>query len=166
MPSVRVRYSSMASPKAKTGLEVVARNKRARFDYSIEETLEAGLELVGSEVKSLREGNANLSDSYALPDREQLFLHNMNIGPYKAASHLGHTPLRKRRLLLHRREIEKVLVKVKERGYSLIPLQVYFKKGWAKVELALARGKTHEDRREDIKERETRREVERALRRR
>jgi SsrA-binding protein len=154
----------MAVAKAKPGVQVVARNKRARFDYSIEETLEAGLELVGSEVKSLREGNANLSDSYALPERDQLFVHNLNIGPYKAASHLGHVPLRKRRLLLHRREIEKLLAKVNERGYSLVPLQVYFKQGWAKVELAVAKGKTHEDRREDIKEKETRREMERALR--
>lgn len=156
--------SGKTKPKAKEGVEVVARNNRARFDYSVEETVEAGLELVGSEVKSLREGNANLSDSYAMPEREQLFIHNLNIGPYKAASLLGHTPLRKRRLLLHRREIDKLLVKVKERGYSLIPLQIYFKQGWAKVELALAKGKTHEDRREDIKERETRREVDRAMR--
>ncbi|MGC4118285.1 MAG: SsrA-binding protein SmpB [Myxococcales bacterium] len=151
-------------PKQKEGIEVVARNKRARFDYAIEETVEAGLELVGSEVKSLREGNANLSDSYAMPEREQLFVHNLNIGPYKAASLLGHTPLRPRRLLLHRREIDKLLVKVNERGYALIPLQIYFKQGWAEIELALAKGKTHEDRREDIKERETRREVDRAMR--
>lgn len=156
----------MASEKSKPGIQVVARNKRARFDYALEETFEAGLELVGSEVKSLREGNANLSDSYALPEREQLFLHNLNIGPYKAASLLGHAPLRPRRLLLHRREIEKLLVKVKERGYALVPTQLYFKNGWAKVEIGLARGKTHGDRREDIKERETRREVERAMRRR
>jgi SsrA-binding protein len=156
----------MASEKSKPGIQVVARNKRARFDYALEETFEAGLELVGSEVKSLREGNANLSDSYALPEREQLFLHNLNIGPYKAASLLGHAPLRPRRLLMHRREIEKLLTKVKERGYALVPTQLYFKNGWAKVEIGLARGKTHEDRREDIKERETRREVERAMRRR
>jgi SsrA-binding protein len=156
----------MASEKSKPGIQVVARNKRARFDYALEETFEAGLELVGSEVKSLREGNANLSDSYALPEREQLILHNLNIGPYKAASLLGHAPLRPRRLLLHRREIEKLLVKVKERGYALVPTQLYFKNGWAKVEIGLARGKTHGDRREDIKERETRREVERAMRRR
>lgn len=156
----------MAPEKSRPGIQVVARNKRARFDYALEETFEAGLELVGSEVKSLREGNANLSDSYALPEREQLFLHNLNIGPYKAASLLGHAPLRPRRLLLHRREIEKLLVKVKERGYALVPTQLYFKNGWVKVEIGLARGKTHEDRREDIKERETRREVERAMRRR
>ncbi len=152
--------------KAPEGVKVVARNKRARFDFSIEETVEAGLELVGSEVKSLREGTANLSDSYALPEREQLFLHHLNIGPYKAASYLGHEPLRKRRLLLHRRELDKLLAKVNERGYSLIPLQVYFKGGWAKVELAVAKGKTHEDRREDIKERETNREMQRAMRKR
>jgi SsrA-binding protein len=152
--------------KQEEGVKVVARNKRARYDYAVEETLEAGLELVGSEVKSLREGNANLSDSYALPEKNQIFLHNLNIGPYQAASILGHPALRKRRLLLHRREIDKLLVKVKERGMALIPLQLYFKDGWAKVQLAVAKGKTHEDRREDIKERETRREMERAHRRR
>ena len=156
----------MAAPKVKEGVKVVARNKRARFDYAVEETVEAGLELVGSEVKSLREGNANLSDSYALPERNQLFLHNLNIGPYKAASLLGHVPLRKRRLLLHRKEIERLLTKVKERGCALVPLELYFKDGWAKVQLAVAKGKTHEDRREDIKERESKRELERALRRR
>ena len=156
----------MAAPKVKEGVKVVARNKRARFDYAVEETVEAGLELVGSEVKSLREGNANLSDSYALPERNQLFLHNLNIGPYKAASLLGHVPLRKRRLLLHRKEIERLLTKVKERGLTLVPLQLYFRDGWAKLQLGVGKGKTHEDRREDIKERESKRELERALRRR
>jgi len=144
---------------------MIARNKRARFNYAVEETLEVGLELVGSEVKSLREGSANLSDAYAAPERGQIFLHNLNIGPYKAASLLGHVPLRKRRLLLHRKEIEKLLVKVLERGYTLVPLELYFKNGWAKVQLAVAKGKTHEDRREDIKERETERELDRARKR-
>ncbi|MGI5863806.1 MAG: SsrA-binding protein SmpB [Myxococcales bacterium] len=148
------------------GVKVVARNKRARFDYAIEETIEAGLELMGSEVKSLREGHANLSDSYAMPEGGEVWLHNMNISPYKAASMLGHEPLRKRKLLLNKREIAKLTVKVKERGYTLVPLQVYFKNGWAKIELGLGRGKTGVDRREDIKERETRRELDRALRRR
>jgi SsrA-binding protein len=155
----------MAKPKPKEGVQVVARNKRARFDYAIEETLEAGLELVGSEVKSLRAGNANLSDSYALPERNQLFVHNLNIGAYKEASLLGHVPKRKRRLLLHRREIERLVVKVKERGLTLVPLEVYFKDGWAKLELGVGKGKTHEDRREDIKERETKRELARARKR-
>ena len=152
----------MAKEKPREGVQVVARNKRARFEYAFEEKLEAGLELTGSEVKSLREGNANLSDSYALPEKNQLFVHNLNIGAYQAASHLGHVPLRKRRLLLHRREIDKLMVKVKERGLTLVPLEVYFKDGWAKIELGVGKGKTHEDRREDIKERETKRELARA----
>lgn len=156
----------MAAKVKDPGEKVVARNKRARFDYTIDETFEAGLELLGSEVKSLREGNANLSDAYAVPEKNQLILHNLNIGPYKAASLLGHEPLRRRRLLMHRREIDKLAAKVKERGYSIVPLQVYFKDGWAKVQIGLARGKTFEDRREDIKERETKRELDRALRRR
>ncbi|HCF59877.1 MAG TPA: SsrA-binding protein, partial [Myxococcales bacterium] len=134
------------------GVKVVARNKRARFNYAIEETIEAGLELVGSEVKSLRDGHANLSDSYAVPENGEVWLHNMNISPYKAASVLGHEPLRKRRLLLTKREITKLTIKVKERGYTLVPLQLYFKNGWAKLELGLGRGKTGIDRREDIKE--------------
>jgi SsrA-binding protein len=148
------------------GVKVVARNKRARFNYAIEETIEAGLELVGSEVKSLRDGHANLSDSYAVPENGEVWLHNMNISPYKAASVLGHEPLRKRRLLLTKREITKLTIKVKERGYTLVPLQLYFKNGWAKLELGLGRGKTGIDRREDIKERETRRELDRAVKRR
>ena len=152
--------------KQDPGIKVVARNRRARHEYAVEETIEAGLELMGSEVKSLRDGSANLSDSYAMPDKGQVWLHNFNISPYKAASTLGHEPLRKRRLLLNKREIEKLSVKVKERGYSLVPLQVYFKNGWAKVELGIARGKSTIDRREDIKERETRRELDRAVRRR
>jgi SsrA-binding protein len=156
----------MAKERKVEGISVVARNKRARFDYSIDETFEAGLELLGSEVKSLREGNANLSDSYALPEKGQVFLHHCHIGPYKAAALLGHEPLRKRRLLLSRPEIHKLEVKVQERGFTVIPLSLYFKGGWAKVELALARGKTHGDRREDIKERDTRREMDRAARRR
>ena len=136
------------------------------FNYAIEETIEAGLELVGSEVKSLRDGHANLSDSYAVPENGEVWLHNMNISPYKAASVLGHEPLRKRRLLLTKREITKLTIKVKERGYTLVPLQLYFKNGWAKLELGLGRGKTGIDRREDIKERETRRELDRAVKRR
>jgi len=155
----------MAKQADKDAVKVIARNKRARFDYTIVETVEAGLELTGSEVKSLREGSANLTDSYALPERDELFLLHMNISPYKAASYLGHDPLRKRRLLLHRKEILKLSIKVREQGYALIPLQVYFREGWAKVELGLAKGKAQHDRREDIKERESRREVARALRR-
>lgn len=151
---------------AEAGLKVVAEHRRARFDYTIEERLEAGLELRGSEVKSMRDGIANLSDSYALPKGQELYLLNAHIGVYNAASYFGHEPTRARRLLLHRAEIDRWLTKVKERGYSIIPLMLYFKKGRAKVELGLCRGKDHEDRRHDIKERETKREMDRALRRR
>ena len=143
--------------------KVIATNKKARFNYSVEETLEAGLALMGSEVKSLRAGNANLVDAYAMPIKEELFLMNCHIGTYDPAALLSHAPTRSRKLLLHRRELERLLGKVQERGYSLIPLQMYFKDGFAKIELALCRGKTHEDRREDIKDRETRREMDRAI---
>jgi SsrA-binding protein len=161
----------MASAKAKgiaaePGVRLVTENRRARFDYTVEERLEAGLELRGSEVKSLREGTASLADAYALPKGGELFLLNAHIGTYDPASVFTHEPTRGRKLLLHRAEIDRWSVKVKERGYSIIPLVLYFKKGRAKVELGLCRGKTHEDRRESIKERETKREMDRAVRRR
>jgi SsrA-binding protein len=152
----------MARP-SNPGQKLIASNKKARFNYSVEETLEAGLALTGSEVKSLRAGNANLVDAYALPIKEELFLLNCHIGAYDPAAQLSHAPTRSRKLLLHRRELDRLLGKVAERGYSLIPLQMYFKDGFAKVELGLCRGKTHEDRREDIKDRETRREMDRAI---
>jgi SsrA-binding protein len=129
----------------------------------VEATLEAGLQLTGSEVKSLRAGNANLADAYALPKRQELFLVNCHIAPYDPAAAFAHEPTRSRKLLLHRHEIDRLMTDMKERGYSVIPLQIYFKEGFAKVELGLCRSKTHEDRRDDIKERETRREVDRAL---
>jgi SsrA-binding protein len=151
---------------APEGVRLVAQHKRARFDYSVEETLEAGLELLGSEVKSLRQGTANLTDSYAIPRGTELYLLNARIGPYGHTSAFSHEPTRSRRLLLHRSEIDRWSAKVRERGYSIIPLMLYFKRGRAKVQLGLCLGKTHEDRRADIKERETRREIERALRRR
>ena len=143
--------------------KVIATNRKARFNYSIEDTFEAGLQLTGGEVKSLRNGNANLADAYAYPRKEELFLMNCRIGPYDPAAQLAHEPTRPRKLLLHQREIDRLLGQVHERGFSLIPLQLYFKAGFAKIELALCRGKNHEDRRDDIKERETRREVDRAL---
>jgi SsrA-binding protein len=148
---------------AKEGHKLVAKNRRALFNYSVEERFEAGLMLEGSEVKALREGTVNLADSYAWPRRRELFLVNCRIGPYAAAAQLAPEPTRPRKLLLHRREIDELLGKVAEKGYSVIPLEIYFKNGLAKVELALCRGKTHEDRREDIKARETRREVDRAM---
>jgi SsrA-binding protein len=148
------------------GIRVIAENRKARAMYSVDEKVEAGLELTGSEVKALRAGTANLSDAYALPSKGQLFLLNAHIGAYNPSSFFAHDPLRGRRLLMHRTEIDRWTVKVRERGYSIIPLVLYFKKGRAKVELGLCRGKTHEDRRQDIKERETKREMDREIRRR
>ncbi len=145
---------------------MVARNRRAGFDYSIEERIEAGLSLTGSEVKSLREGNVGLSDAYAVPRGGDIVLVNLRIGEYRPAAVFGHQPLRERRLLLHRREIEKLRGKVEQRGYTLVPLSIYFKSGWAKVELGLGRGKTHQDRRGAVAEREAKREMQRALSRR
>jgi SsrA-binding protein len=160
----------MAGGKAKggaaEGVKVIAENRRARFDYAVEDRLEAGLELMGSEVKSLRDGTANLADAYALPKNGELYLLNAHIGVYNPAKLFGHEPTRGRRLLMHRAEIDRWSAKVRERGYSIIPLMLYFKKGRAKVELGLCRGKTHDDRRQDIKERETKREMDRAVRRR
>ena len=147
-------------------VKVVAQNRRARFDYAVEERIEAGLALTGSEVKSLREGNVRLSDAYASPKGNEIVLVNCRIGEYRPAAAFGHQPLRERKLLLHRREIEKLRGQVAQRGYTLVPLSIYFKDGWAKVELGLARGRTHEDRRGKVAEREAKREMDRAMSRR
>ncbi len=152
------------SEKRPADEKVICENRRARFDYQIDDTVEAGLQLMGSEVKSLRNGEASLSDAYALPERGELYLHNAHIGPYKAALAFGHLPLRPRKLLMHRAEIDKWAAKVRERGYTIVPLVLYFKAGRAKVRLGLGRGKKDLDRRDSIRERETRREVDRALR--
>jgi len=144
----------------------IAVNRRARFEYQIEETFEAGIVLVGSEVKALREGKANLKDSYGRLDGEEVFLWNAHISPYGPASQFGHEPTRTRKLLLHRGEIARLQGKVKERGLTLVPLRLYFKNGRAKIELALARGKKQHDKRDSIKAREVRREIDRAMRRR
>ena len=153
----------MAKPKG-DGRKIVAKNKQAYFNYVVEEKLEAGIALLGPEVKALRAGIANLADAYAMPTkRQELFLHSCRIGPYAAAAGRAPAPTRTRKLLLHRREIDHWAAKVQERGFSIIPLELYFKDGLAKVELALCRGKTHEDRRDDIKTRETKRELDRVM---
>jgi SsrA-binding protein len=139
-------------------------NRKARHDYLIEETMEAGLVLAGSEVKALREGKVNLKDSYGRLENGEVFLWNAHISPYGPASQFGHEPTRTRKLLLHREQIRRLTGKVKERGLTLIPLRLYFKNGRAKVELALARGKKRHDKREAIREREVRREMDRAAR--
>jgi SsrA-binding protein len=147
-------------------VKTIAQNRKARFEYQIEDRWEAGLVLSGSEVKSLRAGNVGLSDAYATPRGEELFLVNCRIGEYQPAAFFGHSPLRDRKLLLKREELARIKGKVEQRGYTLVPLALYFKDGWAKVELGLARGRTHEDRREAIAERESKREMDRALSRR
>jgi SsrA-binding protein len=144
-------------------VKVVARNKKAGFDFTIEERFEAGLVLTGSEVKSLRAGNANLADAYARPVKGELYLMNLRIGEYDKAAHFGHAPLRDRKLLVGRAQIDKLTSKVDRAGYTLVPTQLYFRGGWAKVELALAKGRTHEDRRDAIAERESKREMDRAI---
>ncbi len=142
---------------------MVCVNRRARFDYFVEESFEAGLRLVGSEVKALRQGKAHLTDSYGRIGKGEAFLLNAHISPYGAASGLNHEPTRTRKLLLHKREILRLTGKVKERGLTLVPLRIYFKNGRAKVEMALARGKKTYDKRDSIRRKEVRREVERSL---
>lgn len=154
------------APKRETGTKLICENRRARFDFAFDDTLEAGLALLGSEVKALRNGEASLSDAYALPDKNELYLHNAHIGAYKPASAFSHLPIRPRKLLLHRAELDRWAAKVKERGYSIIPLELYFKEGRAKVKLGLGKGKTGLDRRDTIKDREAKREMDRAMRRR
>jgi SsrA-binding protein len=143
-------------------IKIVAENRKARHEYHIEEETEAGLVLLGTEVKSLRTGRANLKDAYARFKDGELYIHQMHISPYPYATYNNHDPLRIRKLLLNRSEIKKLYGKLKERGFSLIPLKVYFKNGKAKVSMALARGKRKYDKRESIKEKELKREIDRA----
>jgi SsrA-binding protein len=141
----------------------VATNRQAGFRYHLLERFEAGIVLQGSEVKSLRDGSAQLKDAYAEVRDGEVWLRNMHIAPYKPASRENHDPDRPRKLLLHRREIERLVGKTAERGLTLVPTRLYFSGPRAKVELALARGKEMHDKRRSIKERETRREIERAM---
>ena len=147
-----------------TGGKVVATNRKAYHDYFIEERFEAGIMLQGTEVKSLRDGKVNLQDSYASVRDGEVFLHHCHISSYSHGNIMNHDPLRVRKLLLHRKEINKLLGKTQQKGLTLIPLRIYFSaRGHAKVELGLAKGKKLYDRRESIKAREAGREVERAI---
>jgi len=141
----------------------VATNRKAFHDYFVEETIEAGLSLKGTEVKSLRMGLANLSDSYVLVRNEEAFLFNATISVYPHGNIMNHEPLRTRKLLLHKEEIRKILGKMTQKGYALIPLKLYFVRGKAKVLIGLARGKKAHDKRDTIKEKESRRELERVV---
>lgn len=155
-----------AKGKTSSDIQPIVKNRRALYDYEVVKRFEAGLELLGTEVKSLRDGAVNLSDAYAFPEKDgQLFLRNAHIAPYRSAGEaLNHDPLRTRRLLLNRRELDEIATAIREKGYTLIPLSLYFKHGRAKAEIALCRGKTHGDRRQTIVEREQKREIDRALR--
>lgn len=144
-------------------IKIVARNKKARFDYELSDRFEAGMVLTGTEVKSLRLGKASLSEAYAKITDGEAWLVGCQIQPYPFAYYDNHEPTRQRKLLLHKRELKRLTVKLAEQGYSLIPTAVYFKRGLAKVELALARGKKKHDKRASIKKREQEREMARAL---
>jgi SsrA-binding protein len=146
--------------------KVIARNRRARHDYAIEDVFEAGLVLTGTEVKSLRAGRASLTDGFGLVSDGEVWLHNVHIPEYTLGTWTNHTPTRTRKLLLHRGEIERLIRKTTEQGLTLVPLSLYFKDGKVKVELAVARGKRSYDKRQDLAKRDAVREVERALRRR
>lgn len=142
----------------------VAQNKKARHDFFIEDTFEAGIVLTGTEVKSIRQGKVNLKDSFARVKDGEVHLINMHISPYEQGNRFNTDPTRTRKLLLHKREINRLIGQTKEQGYALVPLSLYFKHGFAKVELALAKGKKLYDKRETLKEKEAKRDVERAFR--
>ena len=148
------------------GTKLIASNRRARHDYAIEDTFEAGIALTGTEVKSLRAGRASLVDGFALVSDGEVWLHNVHIPEYTQGTWTNHTPRRTRKLLLHRGEIDRLVRKTTEGGLTLVPLSLYFKDGKVKVELALARGKRTYDKRQDLAKRDAAREVERAFRRR
>jgi len=144
-------------------MKIVCQNRKAYHDYSIEETIEAGMSLVGTEVKSLREGKANLKDSYVLIKNMEAFLLNCHISPYSHGNIMNHDPVRTRKLLLHKKEIVRLQGKIAQKGYTLLPLKIYFKEGRAKVEVGLAKGKREYEKRETIKEKEANREIEKAM---
>jgi SsrA-binding protein len=148
----------------KLEIKVVTENRKARHDYHIEETYEAGIALQGTEVKSLRLGQANLRDSFARVENGEVILYNAHISPYDKGSRFNHDPKRQRKLLLHKSEIRRLIGKTQQQGLTLIPLKIYFRRGLAKVELALAKGKKLHDKRQDLAAKDAQREIERAFR--
>jgi SsrA-binding protein len=155
--------SRKQKPKDGDGTKLIAQNRRARHDYEILDTYEAGLALLGTEVKSLRDGKANLSDGYARIDRGEGWLHGVRVEPYGAGNRFNHDPERPRKLLLKRWEIGRILGRTEEKGLTLVPLRLYFKAGKAKVEIAIVRGKRQYDRRREIAKRDADRAIDRAL---
>lgn len=148
----------------KEGIKVVAQNKKARHDYFIEETLEAGIVLTGTEIKSIRRGRVNLKDSYARIRDGEAFVLNMHISEYEQGNRYNHDPLRERKLLLHRAEIHRLIGQTKIHGLTLVPLRLYLKGGFCKIEIGIAKGKKNYDKRESLKQKDAKREMERALR--
>ena len=151
--------------KTKSGLKIISNNRKARFNYFFEEFFEAGIVLFGSEVKSLRDGKVNISESYAFDDNGEIYLVNSHIPSYKESSYNNHDPKRDRKLLLNKREINKLLGRINREGFSLIPTKLYFRKGKAKVEIAVAKGKKQYDKRHTKKKRDWNRERARFFRR-
>ncbi len=149
---------------AKKDSNVIAQNKKAHHDYHIEETFEAGIVLQGTEIKSIRAGRINIRDAFAHIQNGELFLINAHISTYEQGNRYNHDPLRTRKLLLHKKEINKLIGATKEKGYALIPLKVYIKNGFAKVLIGLGKGKKKYDKREDLKQKDAKRQIERALR--
>lgn len=146
------------------GYKIVADNRQARFQYEILETYEAGVELRGTEVKSIRQGKVNLRDGYALIRNGEAWLHNVHVSPHETASQVfNHDPRRNRKLLLHGQEIRKLIGQVEQKGLTLVPLKMYLKRGWVKLTIALVRGKKLHDKREDLKRKQSDREIQRAL---
>ncbi|MDR1165949.1 MAG: SsrA-binding protein SmpB [Deltaproteobacteria bacterium] len=154
----------MPRPKDNSAFKTICQNKKASFEYSLEERFEAGMVLLGTEVKSLRDGKANLLDAHARISKGEAFLIGAHISPYSQTSYGNHDPLRRRKLLLRSKEIKKLTGATREKGRTLIPLKMYFKNGLAKVELALAKGKKTHDKRQSIKEADSKREIARAVR--
>ena len=152
-----------SSISSENEIKIIATNRKARHEYNVLETYEAGMVLKGTEVKSLREGKANLKDSYAKMDKEEAFLLNMHISPYEKGNRYNQDPTRPRKLLMHRSQIRRLLGKVAEKGLTLVPLKLYFKGSYAKIELGLVVGKKLYDKRRDIAEREAKRNIRRAL---
>ena len=142
----------------------IAQNKKAFHDYFIEETFEAGIVLQGTEIKSIRLGRVNLKDAYAKVEIGEVFLHNLHISPYEQGNRYNHDPLRKRKLLLRQKEIKTLLGETTQQGYSIVPLSMYFRNGFAKLSIGLARGKKKYDKRDDLKQKDAKRDMERALR--
>ena len=157
------KSGEVAGKKAADGTQTVASNRKARHDYLIEDTWEAGLALMGTEVKALRMGRASLVDGYAAFQGHELWLEGVHIPEYVQGTWTNHTPRRRRKLLLHRHELDKIHSKINESGKTVVPLRLYFKDGRAKVEIALATGKKHHDKRQALREKQDRREAEREM---